>query len=68
MSDVSLCNERWERVKELLYEAMQLAPPERSRFLEEACSSDASLRAEVESLLSAQSDVRSGFLRPPLGA
>ena len=43
--------ERWEQVKDLLHQAMQLAPEERGRFLDEACSSDDALRSEVESLL-----------------
>ncbi len=54
--------ETWERVKDLLHRAMQLSPAERSRFLDEACASDASLRAEVESLLAAGEQVRSDFL------
>ena len=60
---------RWEDVKGLLHQAMQLAPGERARFLDQACSSDAALRAEVESLLLADEGVRSSFLQsPPLGA
>ncbi len=55
----------WETVKELLHRAMQLAPGERARFLDEACSSDAELRAEVESLLLAGEAVRSTFLESP---
>jgi eukaryotic-like serine/threonine-protein kinase len=59
--------DRWEQVKELLHEAMQLIPEERSRFLDDACP-DAALRAEVESLLLADTDVPSGFLQAsPLG-
>jgi eukaryotic-like serine/threonine-protein kinase len=65
MTDVFTGVERWERIKELLYQAMQLAPQERRRFLDEACGPDASLRTELESLLSAEADVRSGFLQPP---
>ncbi len=60
-----MTGERWERVKELLHQAMQLAPDERERFLEEACSSDNALRAEVESLLLANEAVRSNFLESP---
>ncbi len=52
----------WERVKDLLHRAMQLEPEERSRFLGEACASDDSLRAEVESLLAAGEELRSSFL------
>jgi non-specific serine/threonine protein kinase/serine/threonine-protein kinase len=53
----------WEVVKELLHQAMQLDPPERARFLDEACASDHTLRAELESLLSADKNVRSSFLQ-----
>ncbi len=60
-----MTGERWERVKELLHQAMQLAPDERATFLEEACSSDNALRAEVESLLLANEAVRSNFLESP---
>jgi serine/threonine protein kinase len=59
----------WDRVKELLHQAMQLAPEQRAQFLDEACSSDVVLRDEVESLLLADEDVRSSFLQsPPLGS
>jgi len=49
---------QWERVKELFEAGIQCPPEERANFLREACGSDDSLRAEVESLLSAytQSD------------
>jgi eukaryotic-like serine/threonine-protein kinase len=53
----------WEQVKELLHEAMYLAPDQRNRFLDEACSSNDSLRAEVESLLNAGEEVRLSFLK-----
>src|ERR1700735_2713820 len=55
----------WGTVKELLYQAMQLAPDQRARFLDDACSSDAALRAEGESLLLADEDVRPSFLQSP---
>jgi eukaryotic-like serine/threonine-protein kinase len=54
--------ETWERVKGLLHRAMQLAPEERGRFLEQECGTDVLLRSEVESLLAAGEDVRSSFL------
>jgi len=53
----------WETVKELLHQAMQLSPEQRPQFLDEACSSDAALRSELESLLSADDAVRSSFLQ-----
>jgi len=52
----------WERVKELLHQAMQLPTSERAAFLDLECGPDASLRAEVESLLEAGGDVRESFL------
>ncbi len=58
--------ERWEQVKELLHEAMQLTPGERGHFLDEACSSDDALRAEVESLLLAEEGMHSTFMQSPL--
>ena len=58
----ALTVERWEQLKDLLYQAMQVLPEQRDRFLDEACGSGGSLRAEVESLLLAEEDVRSRFL------
>jgi hypothetical protein len=55
--------ESWERVKDILHQAMQLAPEQRSGFLDEACVSDAALREEVESLLLADEDLYPGFLQ-----
>lgn len=43
--------ERWQRIKALLADALERPPAERAAFLDEACGSDATLRAEVESLL-----------------
>jgi hypothetical protein len=43
--------QQWENVKDLLHQAMQLAPEQRARFLDAACSSGDARRAEVESLL-----------------
>jgi non-specific serine/threonine protein kinase/serine/threonine-protein kinase len=59
--------DRWEQVKELLHKVMQLAPGQRSLFLNEHCSSVGGLRAEVESLLLVAEDVPAGFLQsaPP---
>jgi eukaryotic-like serine/threonine-protein kinase len=60
--------ERWESLKDLLYQAMQLRTGERAEFLDKACSSDVSLRAELESLLSAEKSVRNSFMQAsPLG-
>jgi hypothetical protein len=63
MAKVSSTKVSWQHVKELLHEAMLLAPEQRSRFLDEACSSNDSLRSEVESLLAAGEEVRLSFLQ-----
>ena len=57
-----MTGESWERVKEILHRAMQLAPEQRSEFLDEACVSDPTLREEVKSLLLADDGLRPGFL------
>jgi serine/threonine protein kinase/tetratricopeptide (TPR) repeat protein len=58
----------WERAKEILHQAMQLAPEQRPGFLDQACSSDAAMRAEVESLLLAGEEIRNTFLESPPSA
>jgi len=55
----------WERIKELLYQALQRPPEQRQLFLDSACGSDAVLRAEIESLLSSEALARPNFLEPP---
>lgn len=48
--------DRWERVKELLNEALEREPEQREAFLDEHCAEDAELRSEVASLLSSFED------------
>ena len=55
--------ERWQQVKNVLKEALELPPEQRSAFLDRACSNDRNLREEVESLLSSSDEARSSFLR-----
>jgi eukaryotic-like serine/threonine-protein kinase len=55
--------ERWQQIQDVLEKALQLAPDKRSAFLKQVCSSDPSLRQEVETLLASNPDVRSGFLQ-----
>jgi len=55
--------ERWEQIRGVLEKALELAPGERSEFLNRACSSDPFLRQEVETLLASSDDVRSSFLQ-----
>jgi len=55
--------ERWQQIRDVLEKALELAPGERSAFLNQACLSDSSLRQEVETLLASGPDVRSSFLQ-----
>lgn len=48
--------EQWHRIKAILGEALELSPLERPTFLDGECGEDASLRAEVESLLAAHDE------------
>ena len=43
--------ERWELLERLYHAALELEPDRRGAYLHEACSADASLRQDVESLL-----------------
>src|SRR5262249_262085 len=43
--------ERWQRIDQLIQEALERRPAERDAFLTEACGVDDDLRREVESLL-----------------
>ena len=45
--------ERWQQIKEVFNLALEHEPGQRSSFLSQACSSDAALQQEVESLLAA---------------
>jgi non-specific serine/threonine protein kinase/serine/threonine-protein kinase len=56
----------WGHVKELLHQALALAPESRAKFLDEVCASDAPLRAELESLLSVGDGLSQEFLQSPL--
>jgi hypothetical protein len=57
----------WAEVERLLDQALDLAPAERSRFLDQGCSGDLALRAEVERLLQAAEGAGS-FLSEPAPA
>ena len=56
--------ERWQLIKELFHAALGQAPERRAAFLDEACGGDATLRAEVESLLAAHEQPKD-FLDAP---
>jgi serine/threonine protein kinase len=48
--------EQWLKIKEIVGAALEREPKERGAFLDQACSQDRELRAEVESLLAAHVD------------
>jgi serine/threonine protein kinase len=48
--------EQWPKIKEIVGAALEQEPAKRPAFLDEACSQNAELRAEVESLLAAHAD------------
>jgi len=55
----------WQRVKQLLEEAIAIGPGERSSFLDRACAGDAILRREIESLLASHEAAGTAFLDKP---
>jgi serine/threonine protein kinase/Tol biopolymer transport system component len=59
--------ERWQQIRDLLEQALDLTPERRAVLLNGACASDADLRKEVETLLASSDDIRSSFLESPPG-
>jgi len=59
-------SESQSRVEQLVQEALELAPEQRSEFLERRCAGDSHLRAEVESLLAFEKDAHSFMEAPAL--
>jgi serine/threonine protein kinase len=53
---------RWQRLKELLHQALPLTLAQRAAFLDDECASEPDLRAELESLLEENARMRAGFL------
>ena len=43
--------ELWERLKPIFDTALEMAPAERSKFIQEACGTDEQLHLELDSLL-----------------
>jgi serine/threonine protein kinase len=54
--------ERWEQTKQILEEALRMAPSQRAAYLDLACGADGELRAEVESLIASHEEAGSQFL------
>ena len=55
--------ERWQKLSNVLHQALELAPEDRPAFLDRVCASDTTLRREIESLLSASDEMNSSFLK-----
>jgi serine/threonine protein kinase/tetratricopeptide (TPR) repeat protein len=55
--------ERWHQVREVLHQALERPPEERSAFLDAACSEDSSLRQEVQSLLESTDEAGATILQ-----
>jgi len=56
--------ERWRKVEEIFQAAVELLPEDRARYVAEVCAEDASLKRDVESLLS-QDDSAGELLDQP---
>ena len=54
--------ERWQEIKEILATALDLAPAERSVYLDRIYAADSSLRSDIEPLVSSEKRLRHGFL------
>jgi eukaryotic-like serine/threonine-protein kinase len=59
----SMTPERWQRMKGVLYEALELPAEQRAEFLDRVCSGEDSLRKEVDSLLSSGDQACSSLLQ-----
>src|SRR5438128_9885197 len=55
---------RWQRIEELLQQALDLDESKRSSFLEDTCGVDSELRRQVETLLGKEEQARS-FIETP---
>jgi serine/threonine protein kinase len=62
--NVAMDEVRWQRVKSLFAEALERDAAERDAFLKDACGTDAELRAEIDSLISAH-DTTDDFIARP---
>ncbi len=56
--------ERWQRIEQLCYAALEREPSQQPAYLDEMCAGDEALRREVESLLDQQSSAEK-FLEAP---
>jgi eukaryotic-like serine/threonine-protein kinase len=56
--------EQWPKIKEIVGAALEREPSKREAYLDQACSQDRELRAEVESLLAAYDETGDFSLHP----
>ena len=61
----ALTPERWQKLREMLLDAIQLQPAQRDVFLDRACGNDSAIRSEIETLIHANEEVRTSFLNSP---
>jgi len=54
--------ERWQEIKGVLAAALEVAPEERSAYLDRSCAEDPRLRSEVEMMLEQERELDSQFL------
>ena len=59
-----ITHDRWQRIKKIFYSVQDRPPAERSDFLNELCGDDASMREEIEALLTAD-EGNENFLTSP---
>src|SRR5437879_4638300 len=57
-----MSTKRWERTKQILEEALRVAPEQRPAYLDLVCGGDSEMRAEVESLITSHAEAGSEFL------
>jgi WD40 repeat protein/serine/threonine protein kinase len=62
----AMSDQDWQKVEQLLHEALTLAEEQRAAFLDEACGPDEGLRAELESLLLVGDEMSVDYLKSPL--
>ena len=56
--------EQWDRAKEIFDAALDLPPDQRSAYVHSTCSNEPTIFSEVQSLLAANDEVGSSFLKP----
>jgi eukaryotic-like serine/threonine-protein kinase len=54
--------EHWQKIKDVLAEALETAPAQRAAYLERSCTGDDAVRREVELLLEHEGDLSTQFL------